>query len=88
MGPFKSINRVVHKAADRIMMAIVGNDHTYIYNVSWEDPRIDHTVLKCDASDHVITIASAGCNTFDYLIEGARVTAVDFNGAQVTKEPC
>mmetsp|Transcript_64644 Transcript_64644/g.154320 ORF Transcript_64644/g.154320 Transcript_64644/m.154320 type:complete len:676 (+) Transcript_64644:146-2173(+) len=83
MGPFKSINRVVHKAADRIMMAIVGNDHTYIYNVSWEDPRIDHTVLKCDASDHVITIASAGCNTFDYLIEGARVTAVDFNGAQI-----
>jgi S-adenosylmethionine:diacylglycerol 3-amino-3-carboxypropyl transferase len=25
----------------------------------------------------------AGCNTFDYLIEGARVTAVDLNAAQI-----
>ena len=25
-----------------------------------EDPRIDHTVLKCTRDDHVITIASAG----------------------------
>ena len=25
-----------------------------------EDPRIDHTVLKCTKDDHVITIASAG----------------------------
>ncbi|EKX35615.1 hypothetical protein GUITHDRAFT_97763 [Guillardia theta CCMP2712] len=65
------------------MFKIVGNDYTYIYNVSWEDPRIDHTVLKCTKDDHVITIASAGCNAFDYLIEGARVTAVDFNGAQI-----
>ena len=38
MGPFKSINRVVHKAADKIMMFIVGSDHTYIYNVSWVPP--------------------------------------------------
>jgi hypothetical protein len=27
---------------------------------SQEDPRIDHTVLKCNRDDHVITIASAG----------------------------
>ena len=25
----------------------------------------------------------AGCNTFDYLIEGAKVTAVDLNAAQI-----
>jgi S-adenosylmethionine:diacylglycerol 3-amino-3-carboxypropyl transferase len=25
----------------------------------------------------------SGDNAFDYLIEGARVTAVDFNGAQI-----
>ena len=35
MGPIKQLNRVVHKVADKIMMTIVGNDSTYIYNVSW-----------------------------------------------------
>ena len=73
-----------------------------------EDPRLDHSVCKCTADDHVITIASAGktsdgldgmllracasdlcacilsgCNVFDYLIEGAKVTAVDLNAAQI-----
>eukprot|EP00292_Cryptomonas_paramecium_P004212 CAMPEP_0113690478 /NCGR_PEP_ID=MMETSP0038_2-20120614/17813_1 /TAXON_ID=2898 /ORGANISM="Cryptomonas paramecium" /LENGTH=679 /DNA_ID=CAMNT_0000611807 /DNA_START=21 /DNA_END=2060 /DNA_ORIENTATION=- /assembly_acc=CAM_ASM_000170 len=83
MGPIKLINRLVHKIADMTMFKIVGNDYTYLYNVSWEDPRIDHTVCKCTSDDHVITIASAGCNTFDYIIEGAKVTAVDLNAAQI-----
>mmetsp|Transcript_12300 Transcript_12300/g.29012 ORF Transcript_12300/g.29012 Transcript_12300/m.29012 type:complete len:700 (-) Transcript_12300:473-2572(-) len=91
MGPLKQLNRVIHKIADRTMFWIVGDDSTYIYNVSWEDPRIDHTVLtpnggadvKYDKDDHVITIASAGCNAFDYLILGSKVTAVDFNFAQI-----
>ena len=28
-------------------------------------------------------MSAPGDNVFDYLIEGARVTAVDFNGAQI-----
>jgi len=83
MGPVKMLGCAVQKVADSIMMTLIGNDAMYIYNVSWEDPRIDHTVLKCNRDDHVITIASAGDNAFDYLIEGAKVTAVDFNGAQI-----
>lgn len=35
----------------------------------------------------MITIASAGCNVLDYIIEGARVTAVDFNACQVSPPP-
>lgn len=35
----------------------------------------------------MITIASAGCNVLDYIIEGARVTAVDFNACQVSPQP-
>ena len=31
----------------------------------------------------LLTALLPGCNAFDYLIEGARVTAVDFNGAQI-----
>eukprot|EP00286_Rhodomonas_abbreviata_P020206 CAMPEP_0181300056 /NCGR_PEP_ID=MMETSP1101-20121128/6680_1 /TAXON_ID=46948 /ORGANISM="Rhodomonas abbreviata, Strain Caron Lab Isolate" /LENGTH=697 /DNA_ID=CAMNT_0023405255 /DNA_START=52 /DNA_END=2145 /DNA_ORIENTATION=+ len=89
MGPLKTLNRVIHKIADKTMFWIVGDDSTYIYNVSWEDPRIDHTVLTTNGApdyedhDHVITIASAGCNAFDYLIKGSKVTAVDFNFAQI-----
>lgn len=57
---------------------------TYLYNMSWEDPRIDCRVLNLKKSDRVITIASAGDNVFDYLIEGAgEVCAVDANACQI-----
>jgi betaine lipid synthase len=32
---------------------------------------------------YLLFLAFAGCNTFDYLIEGAKVTAVDLNAAQI-----
>ncbi len=44
---------------------------------------MDHRVFNLTESDHVITIASAGCNVLDYIIEGAMVTAVDFNLCQI-----
>lgn len=44
---------------------------------------MDHRVFKLNDNDHVLTIASAGCNVLDYIIEGARVTAVDFNSCQI-----
>jgi len=55
-----------------------------IYNISWEDPAIDHRVLKCTPEDIVLTISSAGCNVLDYVLEGPKkVIAVDMNGAQL-----
>jgi hypothetical protein len=44
---------------------------------------MDHRVFNLTEKDHVITIASAGCNALDYIIEGAMVTAVDFNLCQI-----
>jgi len=44
---------------------------------------MDQRVFDLNDSDHVITIASAGCNVLDYIIEGAKVTAVDFNLCQI-----
>jgi betaine lipid synthase len=44
---------------------------------------MDHRVFNLNESDHIITIASAGCNVLDYIIEGAAVTAVDFNLCQI-----
>lgn len=66
---------------DKLMFKFLNK--TYIYNVSWEDPRMDHRVFNLNESDHIITIASAGCNVLDYIIEGAKVTAVDFNSCQI-----
>jgi len=66
---------------DKLMFKFL--NRAYIYNVSWEDPRMDQRVFNLDESDHVITIASAGCNVLDYIIEGAAVTAVDFNLCQI-----
>jgi ubiquinone/menaquinone biosynthesis C-methylase UbiE len=69
---------VIH---DKLMMKFI--NASYIYNVSWEDPRMDQEVFQLSPEDHIITIASAGDNVFDYLIEGSRVTAVDFNACQI-----
>jgi S-adenosylmethionine:diacylglycerol 3-amino-3-carboxypropyl transferase len=44
---------------------------------------MDHRVFDLNESDHIVTIASAGCNVLDYIIEGATVTAVDFNLCQI-----
>jgi betaine lipid synthase len=69
------------KVHDSLMFKFLNK--TYIYNVSWEDPRLDHKAFTLTPEDHVITIASAGCNVFDYIIHGAKVTAVDFNVCQI-----
>ena len=68
------INRApsISRAVLRPILCGVGQTHRYIYLSAYlsafylpsstrqEDPRIDHTVLKCNKDDHVITIASAG----------------------------
>lgn len=78
---FAPLLYVVGKFHDWFMMKFLNRQ--YIYNMSWEDPRIDRRVLDIGAKDHIITIASAGCNALDYIIEGAAVTALDFNGCQI-----
>jgi len=76
--PFIWMFAAIH---DKLMFKFLNK--TYIYNVSWEDPRMDHRVFNLTDKDHVITIASAGCNALDYIIEGSMVTAVDFNLCQI-----
>src|SRR5262245_51203278 len=78
VSPFIWMFAQIH---DKLMFKFLNK--TYIYNVSWEDPRMDHRVFNLDENDHIITIASAGCNVLDYIIEGAAVTAVDFNSCQI-----
>lgn len=55
-----------------------------VYAQIWEDPVADMEALGIGANDHVVAIASGGCNVMSYLTAGpARITAVDLNGAHV-----
>ena len=54
-----------------------------IYNMCWEDPRIDRQLLGLNARSQVVVLTSAGCNTLDYLLDGpAAIHAVDVNPRQ------
>jgi len=55
-----------------------------IYNISWEDPRVERELLGMGPGDVVLTISSAGCNVLDYLVtEPDAIVACDFNQAQL-----
>lgn len=54
-----------------------------VYNICWEDPRIDHQMLNLGPEDNVLVITSAGCNALDYILKGCKhVYAVDMNYRQ------
>lgn len=54
-----------------------------IYNMCWEDPRIDRQLLGLDQHSQVVVLTSAGCNVLDYLLDApAEVHAVDVNPRQ------
>lgn len=58
---------------------------TFLYSLSWEDPRRDEEVLQPGSSDVCLTLASGGCNAFDLTLQGAKeVHAVDLNPAQTS----
>lgn len=75
---------VVHDVyTQNFIMTSIGRKKI-IYNISWEDPAIDHTVMHMTPEDVVLTISSAGCNVLDYLCEGPKkIIAVDMNWAQL-----
>ena len=56
-----------------------------VYTQIWEDPVTDMQALNLGVDDHVVTIASGGCNALSYLTANpAKVTAVDLNHAHVS----
>lgn len=55
-----------------------------VYPQIWEDPVVDMQALEIGPDDHIICIASGGCNMMSYLTAGpARLTAVDLSPAHV-----
>lgn len=55
-----------------------------VYPQIWEDPVIDMEALAIKPGDHIIAIASGGCNIMSYLTaDPVRITAVDLNHAHI-----
>jgi S-adenosylmethionine-diacylglycerol 3-amino-3-carboxypropyl transferase len=55
-----------------------------VYPQIWEDPVVDLKALKLKSTDHLITIASGGCNALSYLTASPnKITAVDLNHTHV-----
>ncbi len=75
------LSKLVDKSIDRTMDYILRN--CIIYNVAWEDPRIDGKVLQIGPEDTMLMLTTGGCNVLDRLLDGAKhIVSVDLNVAQ------
>lgn len=55
-----------------------------VYPQIWEDPEIDMEALQLKPGQHLIAIASGGCNVLSYVSAAdVRVTAIDLNPAHI-----
>ncbi len=55
-----------------------------VYPQIWEDPLVDLEALSLNQGEHLVAIASGGCNILSYLATApVRITAVDLNPAHV-----
>ena len=55
-----------------------------VYTQIWEDPEVDLEALQLRPDNHIVAIASGGCNVLSYLVDDpARITAVDLSSAHV-----
>ncbi|MER2528220.1 MAG: BtaA family protein [Candidatus Competibacter denitrificans] len=70
-----------HQAHDLFFKTV--HQRYLIYNMCWEDPRIDRQLLGLDGNSKLVVLTSAGCNALDYLLDGpAEIHAVDVNPRQ------
>src|SRR5580658_9402017 len=55
-----------------------------VYPQIWEDPVVDMEALAIQPDDHIVAIASGGCNILSYLTGNpARITALDLSHAHI-----
>ncbi|MEO0542485.1 MAG: DUF3419 family protein [Pseudomonadota bacterium] len=55
-----------------------------VYAQIWEDPAVDMEALKIQQNDHIVAIASGGCNVMSYLTQSpASIEAVDLSPAHI-----
>ena len=55
-----------------------------VYPQIWEDPLIDMEAMAIEPGQHLVAIASGGCNILSYLVANpGKITALDLNGAHI-----
>ena len=55
-----------------------------VYPQIWEDPLVDLEALSLKEGEHLVAIASGGCNVLSYLTAAPiRITAIDLNPAHI-----
>lgn len=58
-------------------------NYNYIYNLSWEDPKVDQEILKIGDNDKVLTLTTGGDNILNYLTYNPKkIYSVDINKYQ------
>jgi len=58
-------------------------NHSYIYNLSWEDGLVDRNILKLTNNDIMLCITTGGDNILNYLIDDVKIIhTVDVNKYQ------
>lgn len=84
-GPRRSLRQLlkskIYALQDRVMDYALHSG--IIYNVAWEDPRVDGELLRLGPEDNLLVLTTGGCNVLDRLIDGpAHIVAVDLNPCQ------
>jgi len=80
---FQMVSVLQNTYSDSFIMDAIGSKNI-IYNISWEDPRVERKCCKFTKDDVILTISSAGCNVLDYLCDDPKaIVAADLNEAQL-----
>lgn len=80
---YKMVSVLQNTYSESFIMDAIGSKNI-IYNISWEDPRVERKKLKFNKKDVILTISSAGCNVLDYLCDDPKaIVAADLNEAQL-----
>lgn len=85
----RAVQDAVHRHDHLTKQGILERAFTFafrglVYAQIWEDPAVDMEALAIEPDNHVVTIASGGCNALSYLTANPRrITAVDLNTAHI-----
>ncbi|MEC9016465.1 MAG: DUF3419 family protein, partial [Pseudomonadota bacterium] len=85
----RTITKAVHRHRHLSKQGLLERAFTFafrglVYAQIWEDPAVDMEALAIQPDNHVVTIASGGCNVLSYLTaDPAKITAVDLNTAHI-----
>ena len=59
------------------------NCKKFIYNIAWEDPKIDFRYLNINRNDNILMITTAGCNILNTLLQNPnKIVTVDISKCQ------